>query len=551
MTSADLFSLGQSYLHQYRQELGLYGLELDPGLQLRQGKGVLCYYSLEDGHIYLTTPDFGSPVGKLQALYLRSLLGCQSNQELIELFRLLIPHIIAHELAHHLRHRYGTFSDSLWQEEQVANKLAAALVKHRLSPPQKQQARQYLKQAIDSLAAAVGEATIAVDSYHSVLHALNVAGQVGVSDFENIELLQRAFGVSPEEALRDSGQLSEAMLKRLEQRPNLIETIDTAYASDQIRYIYYHVGWLYLDLNSRETEYVDEFARTYLNLNPELLPPLLIEVDPNPRAVQACFKASQLCQPLSKTASRFFYKRYRSLLLAKLKAVAGDSVRIERLKREVSLVLENWSGESVDTLAYLGQLVPVELQPLLPHTIAERLDPHLCLPGDLPTETDHRIWQTVTGLSKDTATINTLNRLSLLDQTDIYRGLPAEVMLALVERFWLVHYAPGEAVIWQNEYNDDVYILLDGKLEVQVTQNDQPAYIGEIKPGEIFGEIAFFTEDPRYATVRAVEPSRCFVMTNGDLQLVAFQHPHILMQMAGALAKRLAAVYQVNRRETV
>ncbi|HMQ55148.1 MAG TPA: cyclic nucleotide-binding domain-containing protein, partial [Anaerolineae bacterium] len=105
--------------------------------------------------------------------------------------------------------------------------------------------------------------------------------------------------------------------------------------------------------------------------------------------------------------------------------------------------------------------------------------------------------------------------------------------------------------IWQNEYNDDVYILLDGKLEVQVTQDGQPAYVGEINPGEIFGEIAFFTEDPRYATVRAIEPARCFVMTNGDLQLIAFQHPHILMQMAGALAKRLAAVYQAHRRETV
>ncbi|HMR65813.1 MAG TPA: cyclic nucleotide-binding domain-containing protein, partial [Anaerolineae bacterium] len=522
MNSVDLFSLGQSYLHQYRQELALYGIEVDPGLELRQGSGVLCYYSLEDGHIYLTTPNFGSPIGKLQALYLRSLLGSPSDQALLELFRLLIPHIIAHELAHHLRHRYGTFSDSMWQEEQIANKLAAALVKHRLSPSEKQQARQFLKQAIDTLAASVGEATIAVDSYHSVLHALNISGQVGISDFESIELLQRALDVSPEEVLLSSGHLSGAMLRRLEQRPDLIEAIDTEYASNQVRYIYYHVGWLYLDLNSRETEYVDEFARTYLNLKPQLLPPITLEADPSPQTVQACFKASQLCQPLSKTASRFFYKRYRSLLLAKLKAIKGDSIQIDRLKREVALVLEDWTGESVDTLAYLGQLVPPALQPLLPHTIAERLDPYLCLPADLPAETDRRIWQTVTGVSKETATVNTLNRLALLDQTDIYRGLPAEVMLALVERFWLVHYAPGEAVIWQNEYNDDVYILLDGKLEVQVTQDGQPAYVGEINPGEIFGEIAFFTEDPRYATVRAIEPARCFVMTNGDLQLIAF-----------------------------
>ena len=67
----------------------------------------------------------------------------------------------------------------------------------------------------------------------------------------------------------------------------------------------------------------------------------------------------------------------------------------------------------------------------------------------------------------------------------------------------------------------------------------------------MFGEVAFFTEDPRYATVRAVEPSRCFVLTDTDLQLFAFKHPAILMQMAGVLAKRLADMYQTSRKETV
>jgi CRP-like cAMP-binding protein len=51
--------------------------------------------------------------------------------------------------------------------------------------------------------------------------------------------------------------------------------------------------------------------------------------------------------------------------------------------------------------------------------------------------------------------------------------------------------------------------------------------------------------------VRAAESSQCFVLTDTDLQLVAFQHPTILMQMAGAMAKRLADIYQTSRNETV
>jgi CRP-like cAMP-binding protein len=124
-------------------------------------------------------------------------------------------------------------------------------------------------------------------------------------------------------------------------------------------------------------------------------------------------------------------------------------------------------------------------------------------------------------------------------------------MLELAHLFCQVNFARGETVIWQNERNDDVYFLIDGKLEVLVSHNEKTEQVDIIDPGEMFGEIAFFTEDPRYATVRAVAPSRCFVLTDADLQLFAFQHPTILMQMAGVLAKRLADTYKLSRKSTV
>jgi hypothetical protein len=548
----DLFALGQRYFKQFIQEFASYGLEADPGIELRRGAGVLCYYSLEDRHIYLSVPDFNQPTGKFQALFLRSLLGCQTNEEMFRFLSLFIPHIIAHELAHHYRHRNGLFGDSLWQEEQVANKLAVAVVKHRLSPEEKSFARNFLQRAIETLSAKMEEKNIAIDSYHSVLHALNVSGQVGLVDFENIELIQAAFGVSSEELLKGSGQLSDELLQRLEERDDLIDQINEQYAADQIRYIYYHVGWLYLDLTSRETEYVDEFARNYLNLKTELLPPIEEITYPNDRAVQACYQAYRDTQPYSAAASHYFYKRYRSLLLSRFKSLEFQAAaQAEQLKREVTLILENWSGGQSDTLSYLSQLAPPTLRPLFPHLISEQSNLPVNLPDDLPTETDQRLWKQVIQHSKDQEAANTLHRLELLDHTDIYRTLPAELLLKLAQRLCLVKFGPGEAVIWQNERNDDVYILVEGRLEVFITKDKEPLKVGEIKPGEIFGEIAFFTEDPRYATVRAAEPSQCFVLMDYELQLFAYEHPTILMQMAGVLAKRLADIYQTSRNETV
>jgi len=309
----DLFALGQKHFDAFIKEFASYGLEADPGIELRKGTGLLCYYSLEDRHIYLSVPDLNNPVGKLQTLFFRRMLGCESNEELLHFFQLFIPRIMSHELAHHYRHRYGLFGDSLWHEEQIANKLSVAVVKHRLTPEEKTIAKKFLRRAIETLSAKMEEKHIATDSYYSALDALYVSGQVGVADFENIELMESAFGVSAEEMLKGSGQLSDDLVERLEQRDDLIEEIDEQYASDQIKYIYYHVGWLYLDLTSRETEYVEEFARNYLNLGTELLPLIESQENPSNAALQACFKAFQDVSPHSEVAGRYFYKRYRAL----------------------------------------------------------------------------------------------------------------------------------------------------------------------------------------------------------------------------------------------
>lgn len=548
----DLFALGQKYFSAFLAEFASYGLEADPGIELRKGTGILCYYSFDDRHIYLSVPDLNDPLGRLHALLLRSLVGCGSDEELLRFFRLFIPYVIAHELAHHYRHRAGLFGDSLWNEEQVANKLAVAVVKHRLSPEEKSYARGLLQQAIETLAAKMEEKNIAVDSYYSVLHALNVSGQIGVSDFENIELVGAMFNMSPDEILLGSGQLSPELLARLEQRDDLIEQINEEYASDQLRYIYYHVGWLYLDLTSRETGYVDEFVRTYLKMPVDLLPVIQVQPNPQDREIQACYRAYLDTTGRSKTAGRYFYRRYRSLLLARLQAAQLQvPSQAEQLKWEARLILERWTGQEADTLRYLAQLAPADLRPLFPHLVEAGLGTGPELPAGLPTETDRRLWQYVTRQAGDSAAANTLYRLELLDQTDIYRPLPAELLLELAHQFYQVRYAPGEVVIWENEHNDDVYILLEGRLEATVNRDGQEVPVNIIQAGQIFGEIAFFTEDPRYATVRALEPSHCFVLKDSQLQLFAFEHPVILMQMAGALAKRLADIYKSSRKETV
>ncbi|MBA3531103.1 MAG: cyclic nucleotide-binding domain-containing protein [Ardenticatenales bacterium] len=543
----DLFALGQSCLTSFIQEFESYGITADPRLTLLRGKGVLCYYDFKDGNIYLSTPDLSDPKSKLQMLFMRSILRCDSNEELFEFLGLFIPQVIAHELAHHFRHRYGLFGDNLWHEEQVANQLAMAVTKHRLSPPEKEKARDYLHRALEGLSEKMEAKNIAADSYRSIVDALNTAGQIGTTTVENLERMQKIFALDPEDMLRDSGQLSDELLQRLERRDDIIDEINEDYASDYIRYMYYHVGWVYLDVTGRSTHYVEEFARIYLDRRVDLLPPVEPSENPSENEIYACYRAYQDTAPISEAAGYYFYKRYRSLLLAKLQSIElSTPTQTQQLQREAAFLLENWNGQEGDSLSYLSQLAPPPARVLFPNAIAEHLDPKLPMQLYLPTETDKRLWKHVFLKEKDESAANTLHRLSLLDQTDIYKPLPAEVLLGLVQNFCRIYLNPDEIIIWEGEINDDVYILIQGELAVSVTQDGQPKRVGTIRPGEVFGEMAFFTREPRTATVRATEPSECFVLKDSDLHLFAFKHPSTLMQMAGALARRIASLNRAS-----
>ncbi len=543
-THGDLFEFGKKCFDAFTAELTSYGIPPDPRMEIRRGAGMLCYYDLNDGHIYVSFPDQSTALGRLQLTILTSLMGCRNQEEFTRLAEVLVPRVIAHELGHHLRHRYGVFGTNLWQEEQIANQLAVALTKHRMSQEEKKFAKDLLRRAMDNLGPRVGVNNAATFSYYNFFQALNASGKLPDSAFERMEVAQRIFGMRPED-FEDSVDLTASQAHGLMRRSDIIREINEEYTSDMAKYMYYHSGWIYLDLMSHSAEYVDDFARLRLNVSTPILPPIEPKPNPSQREIFACYRAYAEALNTSPAAARFFYKRYRKLLWAKMQsvelAVPGYA---DRLRSEATFFLESWDEGESDALGYLAHLAPPEIRALFPNRISSYADPGLLMHNHLPSETDRRLWRHVTLHEADDAAAHTLYRLTLLDQTDVFRSMPAESMLELVAGLCRVRLAAGETIIWEREINDDVFFLLTGRLEVLVSQGTVDKRVGIVHPGEVFGEMAFFSRDTRNATVRAIAPSECFVIKDTELLSLVFKHPSVLMQMAGALAKRLAKLNQ-------
>ena len=76
-----------------------------------------------------------------------------------------------------------------------------------------------------------------------------------------------------------------------------------------------------------------------------------------------------------------------------------------------------------------------------------------------------------------------------------------------------VAYPRGHVLFREGEKGDTFYVVAKGTVAVDVDDNGVPLRVGELKPGQFFGEMATVTNQPRSATVTALE----------DVELLAFE----------------------------
>lgn len=76
----------------------------------------------------------------------------------------------------------------------------------------------------------------------------------------------------------------------------------------------------------------------------------------------------------------------------------------------------------------------------------------------------------------------------------------------------------GEEIVQEGARAETFYVLLAGAAEVERGGR----LLGDVRPGDCFGELALLTYAPRSATVRSTEPSQLLVLDEPEFrELVA------------------------------
>jgi len=122
-------------------------------------------------------------------------------------------------------------------------------------------------------------------------------------------------------------------------------------------------------------------------------------------------------------------------------------------------------------------------------------------------------------------------------KVDLFKGLSREDVVKILSKGMTMRCAKGEVVFFKETVGSQMYVVLGGRMGVY----DGDTCIATLNVGDMFGEMALVNKEPRSATVRALEESRLFVLSETTFEHLLTKRVaiRILLNIIHTLSNRL------------
>ncbi|MGA2540343.1 MAG: cyclic nucleotide-binding domain-containing protein [Verrucomicrobiota bacterium] len=128
--------------------------------------------------------------------------------------------------------------------------------------------------------------------------------------------------------------------------------------------------------------------------------------------------------------------------------------------------------------------------------------------------------------------------INLLRPLSMFGGLGDGELRKIARLFVQKLYRPGEFVFAKGDSSGEAYIVLRGKINIQLERNAPP--VAQLTDGKIFGELAFLDGAPRNAFAAAAQPSILLVVQRTAFSDLARREPNLGMVVMRNMATDLA-----------
>ena len=125
-----------------------------------------------------------------------------------------------------------------------------------------------------------------------------------------------------------------------------------------------------------------------------------------------------------------------------------------------------------------------------------------------------------------------------LSAVDIFAPLSAEETSMLAAAAVSHVFAPGETVIHAGDPGSSMFVVHNGRVCVQVSENGRPRTIATLGEGDFFGEMALFTGEPRTAHVVALEETEVLEIKHAAMKRIFDTNPDLVESLSHIISER-------------
>lgn len=132
----------------------------------------------------------------------------------------------------------------------------------------------------------------------------------------------------------------------------------------------------------------------------------------------------------------------------------------------------------------------------------------------------------------------------------LFEGMAEAELLRIMPRLEMCSFAPGEVVLTSTTPPEFLYFVLSGRVRIELRQSSgQILNLAEFGRGEVFGERAILTSEPRTADVRAIDGVQTARLSRRDFEELLHETPLLYANLCRDLSRQLGTWAQRHQRE--
>ena len=143
-------------------------------------------------------------------------------------------------------------------------------------------------------------------------------------------------------------------------------------------------------------------------------------------------------------------------------------------------------------------------------------------------------------ISSSSKNTQTENAKRVLRNVRHFAELPLTTQNALASVAVPRQFAEGQVIFIEGEPASYLYILESGWVKAsRMSPEGREQAMLVVKPGEIFGDVALFTDTPYPGTVVALEPVKVWTIEKSDILELITRHPDLALAVIHSLGQRI------------